>query len=147
MRRGQDELVTRQAVAVGKTVAAQVASARARYSKEIVAQLKPKGVAFSAQPGVGEAPLPATFLTHISEQLKSSGGEDGVSFVLRSGWDINSKQGITSDFEQQGWANLLKQEQQARGSESATYEPYWEKLVLADGTEVIQVMTVDLASA
>ncbi|MDP7020000.1 MAG: methyl-accepting chemotaxis protein [Pirellulaceae bacterium] len=146
IERGQTDLVNSQAVAVGKSIANQVAATRSRYAKDIVSQLKPQGVKFSTTPGEGEAPLPATFVTHVSSTMKESAGEHGASFVLRSGWNINRDQGLSTEFEKRGWQSLLDQQESMLGGETP-FEPYWERGVTDHGIEVVRVMTADLASA
>jgi len=96
LRTKQDELVTAQAVSIGKTTASQVAATRAAYSSDIVAALKPAGIEFSRAPEKGQAPLPAVFMSHISKLLEQGDKREDVSFVLRSGWNINERQGITA---------------------------------------------------
>lgn len=146
LKRKQQELVVGQAVNVGKTIAQQVAATRAEYAKRVVGGLKPHGVKFSPTPGEGEAPLPATFMSHVSNRLQQNAGKDGASFVLRSGWNINVGQGIQSEFEKKGWNHLVAQEKGGSSGEK-DFEPYWERGTLTDGSEVIHVMTADLASA
>ena len=146
----QNELVTKQATAMGVGVAAQVAATRAVYAKQIVGGLKPHGTVFAVNPGEGEAPLPAVFINGVSKALAAKGGKDSVSFVLRSGWNINRKQGIVSDFERRGWENLLEQEASLRAvpvdQRAGRYEPFSERATVPDGSAVMKVMTADLAS-
>ncbi|MBC8356442.1 MAG: DUF3365 domain-containing protein [Planctomycetes bacterium] len=147
----QQELVVSQALAIGTTTSQQVAATRAEYAKHIVGQLKPHGVKFSQNPQAGEAPLPAVFMGHVSQRLQDTSGDDGVTFVLRSEWNINPKQGLTSEFEKNGWERMAKQVEARRigRAEDSTseLEPYWERATLGDGREVIKVMTADFASA
>ncbi len=147
----QDKLVIDQAANVGTSVAAQVAATRGIYTKQIVEKLKPHGVDFTRAPQDGEGPLPAVFMGAVSEKLAASAGENGTTFVLRSGWNINAKQGISSEFEKNGWANLLEQEKQLAAKpvaeRQALYKPYVERGVDAEGHGVVNVMTPDLASA
>ncbi|MCA9213454.1 MAG: DUF3365 domain-containing protein [Planctomycetales bacterium] len=140
----QEQLVVRQAVNIGKNVSRQIAATRAVYAEQVVGGLKPHGVGFSATPNDGEAPLPATFISSISNQLQKGQGRDSIQFALRSGWNINKGQGIRSAFETRGWENLLAQEK--AGAQSGSYEPYWERETTNDG-EIIRVMTPDIASA
>jgi len=146
IREMQDQLVTNQAVRIGKTIAQQVAATRATYSRDIVAQLKPQGVTFSQTPADGEAPLPAVFIGHVSARMKEEAGEDAASFVLRSAWNVNPEQGLDTDFETNGWQHLLQQDQAGK-KKSAEFDPFWQRGILADGSEVIRVMTPDLASS
>lgn len=147
----QDKLVIDQAASVGVSVAAQVAATRGIYTKQIVEKLKPHGVDFTRAPQDGEGPLPAVFMSAVSEKLASSAGENGTTFSLRSGWNINANQGITTPFEKNGWAALLAQEKQIAakpaGERQALYKPYVERGVDAKGRAVVNVMTADLASA
>lgn len=132
-----DELVNQQTVFVGISTADRVASARADNAKK-VAEL-PKG----KQSGLHDAPEHM----HISEDMRRKGGEHGASFVLISGWNIDRDQGITTEFEERGWQHLVDQEQKKKRGHSAEIKPYWERLTLPDGEEVVKVMTADLASA
>ena len=86
---------------------------------------------------------------HVSNKMKESAGSDGASFVLRSGWNINPKQGIPTEFEKQGWAHLLREIENRNGTDEADgrIRPYWRRDELSDGTSVIRVMTPDMASA
>ncbi len=144
----QLKLVRQQAVAVGETIAAQVAATRAVYTEHIVKELKPHGIKFASNPAVGEAPLPAVFMTHVSEKLASQ-GSGHASFVLRSGWNINPEQGIETDFEKEAWANLLTQKEASKDAIGEDvlkpYKPYWKEGTLEDGSPVIRVMTSDIA--
>ncbi len=142
LREKQSELVVKQAVAVGKNVSLQVAATRAIYAKKIVGGLKPHGVKFTQEPVDGEAPLPAVFVGEVSKKLKELSGDNGASFVLRSGWNINPDQGIKTEFEKAGWEHLLKQ-----AEDGQEIEPYWKRETLDNGTEIIRVMTPDFASA
>ncbi len=146
----QDELVEMQAVAMGVGAARQVVATRSTYTRQIVAALKPHGVKFSQHPGEGEAPLPAVFVTGIAEKLKSTVGDEGTTFVLRSGWNLNREQGITTDFEQKGWESLLTQEKDLQsvepGNRAAKYKPFSFRSV-ENGVPVMKIMTADLASA
>ncbi|PHR95412.1 MAG: hypothetical protein COA78_30175 [Blastopirellula sp.] len=143
LQKQQSELVISQAVAIGTNTAKQVAATRSVYAKHIVGSLKPNGIKFNQQPESGEAPLPAVFMGHISEKLNSGDDKDAASFVLRSDWNINPKQGIVSEFEQRGWKDLLAQEASADSKHG--YKPYYEKGTLEDGSSVIRVMTADRA--
>jgi methyl-accepting chemotaxis protein len=145
----QKELVDSQALATGISVAQQVAATRAIYAKNIVGELKPKGVKFSQNPQEGEAPLPAVFVNNISQKLSDAVGQDGPTFVLRSGWNLNPDQGMTSEFETEGWQHLLENEAEAVDlppeERASRYSPY-NKRITVDGVPVMQVMTPDLAS-
>ena len=143
LRSQQEELVKRQAISIGVNTAQQVAATRAVYASSVVGSLKPHGVEFAQKPDGGQAPLPAVFVGEIARKIKENGGSDSVSFVLRSKWNINPTQGLTSEFEKHGWDHLEKQLNQ-NGNKS---EPYWEQTNLADGTPVIRVMTPDIANA
>jgi methyl-accepting chemotaxis protein len=149
LRQKQDELVTAQAVSIGRTTAAQVAATRSAYSSDIVAALKPEGIEFSQAPQKGQAPLPAVFMSHISKLLEQGDKREDVTFVLRSGWNINQRQGIQTEFERQAWEDMLRQASARRGSppdeKLKPYEPFWQRGSLDDGTPVIHVMTADLA--
>lgn len=142
----QEELVTAQAVSTGETIARQVAATRSVYTRYIVQRLKPEGLAFSADPQTGEAPLPAVFVGHISDKLQERSTDNSANFNLRSGWNINPDQGITTEFEKHAWANMLEQwEQRKQSGSDEPYEPFWERGQTENGTSVIRVMTADLA--
>ncbi|MCC7293294.1 MAG: DUF3365 domain-containing protein [Phycisphaerales bacterium] len=147
----QDKLVIDQAASVGVSVAAQVAATRGIYTKQIVEKLKPHGVDFNRAPKDGEGPLPAVFMSAVSEKLAASAGENSTTFVLRSGWNINANQGVTTPFEKKGWEFLLAQEKQLAArpaaERQALYKPYVERGEDAKGRAVVNVMTADLASA
>lgn len=150
LHRKQAELIDSQAIAIGLNTADMIAATRSVYTEQVVGSLKPHGVAFKRAPGEGEGPLPAVLIGGVSQKLKGRGG-DTVQFVLRSGWNINADQGITSKFEQQGWSNLLQQAE-ALGStpveeRAGKFAPFSSRDKLEDGTPVMRVMTVDLASA
>ncbi len=151
LRRKQEELITTQAVAMGVNTAQQVAGTRAVYAKQIVGSLKPNGTKFSRTPAHGEAPLPAVFVGAVSNKLKETAGEDGATFVLRSGWNVNKDQGLASDFEKAGWTNLLQQEADLRDvpieDRAQHFRPYWQRGETENGTPVVRVMTADIASA
>lgn len=151
LRAKQAELIDSQAVAIGLNTADMIAATRSVYTGQVVGSLKPHGVAFKRAPVDGEAPLPAVLISGVSQVLRKSGGSDTVQFVLRSGWNINAEQGVVTEFEKQGWQHLLEQEKQLASTpaenRAAKYKPYSARDVLADGTPVMRVMTVDLASA
>jgi methyl-accepting chemotaxis protein len=151
LRAKQEELINSQAVAIGLNTAEMIAATRGVYTEKVVGSLKPSGVKFQRAPQAGEGPLPAVLIGGISERLKSRSTDSTVQFALRSGWNINADQGITSEFEKQGWADLLKQAERlqnfAADERSGKYQPYSLRGVLPDGTPVMRVMTVDLASA
>ena len=151
LARQQDALVTSQAVAIGVNTAGQVAATRAVYAKSVVGSLKPHGIAFAQQPDDGEAPLPAVFISSVAERLKAHGGSESVQFVLRSGWNINKNQGITTEFEREGWADLLAQESKLRSIDPSKraplLKPFYQRTVLDDGLPAMLVMTADLAGA
>lgn len=151
LARRQDELVTSQAVAIGVNTAGQVAATRAVYAKSVVGSLKPHGIGFSRNPGDGEAPLPAVFISSVAERLKAHSGSESVQFALRSGWNINKNQGITTEFEREGWADLLAQESKLRSVDASKrasqLKPFYRRTVLDDGLPAMLVMTADLAGA
>ncbi|MFT7484588.1 MAG: methyl-accepting chemotaxis protein [Candidatus Paceibacteria bacterium] len=145
-----EELVVAQALAVGTHTARQVAATRAVYTSMVVSSLRPHGPAFLANPQDGDAPLPATFIGATSSKLDEINGGSGVSFALRSKWNIHPEQGIATPFEQRAWKNLMDQERQHTGDSSESlqmrYEPYYETATAADGQQFVQVMTADIAS-
>ncbi len=147
----QDELVTSQAVAIGVNTSEQVAATRSVYTGSVVGSLKPHGVAFNRAPESGQAPLPAVLISRIAQHLKTAGGNNSVSFALRSGWNINGEQGIKTEFETDGWADLQRQHEQLQkvpvAERMARLNPFYRRTVLEDGRPAMLVMTADLASA
>lgn len=150
LRVKQAELIESQAVAIGVNTAEMIAATRGAYS-EVVGNLEPHGIEFNQNPQSGEGPLPAVLIGNVAERLKRRSTQDTVQFVLRSGWNINPAQGMTTDFEKQGWQNLLEQADALRDlpvdQRSAHLKPYAARDVLEDGTPVMRVITADLASA
>jgi len=149
LRQQQQLLVQSQAVAIGVNTAEMIAATRSVYTGELVGKLKPHGVAFKQTPSDGEAPLPAVFVAGIARQVKANAGEDGVQFVLRSGWNINAEQGIKTDFEQAGWENLLTQAQSLKdvpaAERSKQLKPFFRRETDEAGRPIMRVMTADLA--
>lgn len=149
LQKQQEHLIESQAVAIGVNTAEMIAATRSVYTGDLVAKLKPHGVAFKQSPTDGEAPLPAVFVKAVSKQLQASTGEDGVQFAMRSGWNINKTQGVTTDFEKAGWADLLAQGEALRsvpvGERSVKFKPFFRRELDAAGRPVMQVMTADLA--
>jgi methyl-accepting chemotaxis protein len=151
LREQQQLLVQSQAVAIGVNTAEMIAATRSVYTGQLVGKLKPHGLAFKQSPGEGEAPLPAVFMAGIAKQIQASAGEDGVQFVLRSGWNINRDQGIQSDFEQAGWADMLAQGKALAAvpptERAAQLKPFFRRETDEAGRPIMRVMTADLAGA
>lgn len=151
LREQQQLLVDSQAVAIGANTAEMIAATRSVYTNQLVGKLKPHGIAFKQTPGAGEAPLPAVFVAGISQQIQENAGEHGVLFALRSGWNINEKQGIATDFERAGWEDLLKQGTALKSlpvaERAAKFRPFSLRETDEKGRSVMRVMTADLAGA
>ena len=151
LRIQQQQLVDSQAVAIGANTAEMIAATRSVYTSQLVGKLKPHGVNFKQTPGEGEAPLPAVFVTGIAQQIQASAGDHGVQFVLRSGWNINKQQGITTEFERAGWEDLLKQGEALKSlppaERAAKFQPFSRREKDENGRPIMRVMTADLAGA
>lgn len=151
LREQQQLLVQSQAVAIGANTAEMIAATRSVYTGELVAKLKPHGVDFKQTPAAGEAPLPAVFVAGIAKQLQASAGEDGVQFVLRSGWNINREQGMLTDFERAGWQDMLAQGEALKAVPAAErasrFQPFFRRETDDAGRPIMRVMTADLAGA
>lgn len=132
-----------------------VRATRAYYTKMVVNKLSKEGTgaAIDSDSQEGYVPLPAQFIRKVTYQIvydKRAEGDNVTKIALRSRWNLNDMQGLTTNFEKEGWAYLMKQQEEHIASGSALKKIKWQPYVKMDtvgGTPVIRYVSADPASA
>jgi len=141
--------------AVAKAIDLLIRSVRAKYTQNIVGKLKKEGTGASVEYArkKGYVPLPAQHIRAISfdalqRQIKEE--NEFFNFVLRSRWNLNSEQGLQTDFERKGWEYLAKQQAEALKAGIAIKKIHWKPFLRVEsinGQKMLRYLSADTASA
>ncbi len=121
-------------LAVAQAIDTLIRSARAKYTQNVVGKLKKEGTGASVKHAnkKGYVPLPAQHVRAISAdalQRQIEEQNEFFNFVLRSRWNLNSEQGLQSDFEKKGWEYLSRQQVEALKAGVPLKKIHWKPFV------------------
>jgi len=150
LQQSQDELIYAEAERTAHIVAIQILADREVYTKSLVDKLAMDGFGADIKSHYrpGYIMLPAQFVRKVAQKVgQTSGGY--YSYSLISKWNINPEQGLTDEFEKQGWLELSRQEARLGSSAQARFES-WQpvsSIVQKDGKPVLSYMLADIAAS
>lgn len=144
-----------EALRTAAAMDALVRATRAYYTSLVVNKLKKEGTGGAIDSGdkAGFVPLPAQFVRKIIYQLvydKRASGDNVTSINLRSQWNLNDIQGLTTEFEKEGWEYLQRQQAEHMASGGSMKKIDWQPYVKIDtvgGQPVIRYVSADPASS
>ncbi|MBT5550738.1 MAG: DUF3365 domain-containing protein [Nitrospina sp.] len=156
-RAGEEEFSQkyRGEIAVAKAIDMIIRSARNKYTENVVEKLQKDGTGASVDHAhkKGYVPLPAQYEHALADdalkrQIKNK--DEFFNFVLRSRWNLNSKQGLETDFEKKGWEYLIRQQEEALKAGIPLKKIQWKPFIRAEsinGQEVLHYLSADTASS
>lgn len=141
--------------AVAQAIDILIRSARAKYTQNVVGKLKKNGTGASVNHAnkKGYVPLPAQHVRAIAaDALQRQIEEQNVffNFVLRSRWNLNSEQGLKTDFEKKGWEYLARQQEKAFKEGVPLKKIHWKPFLRVEsinGQRMLRYLSADTASA
>ncbi len=132
-----------------------IRATRAYYTKLVVKKLKNEGTgaALNSDSQDGYVPLPAQFIRKVMYQLvleKRTSGDNYTKIALRSRWNLNTLQGLGTEFEKEGWEFLKEQQDDhlaaGKSLKNLKWKPYI-KLGVVGNTPVLNYLSADIAIA
>jgi methyl-accepting chemotaxis protein len=153
-------LIEQQATSLAEVVYTMVRGVRAEYTANVVQKLQDdigKAITISAdfQTQHAAIPLPAVFVKSLGERIRTGGSS--VTYQLLSGWNVNPDKAVTTKFDQEGWAFLLKQQEDVK-NKARSPEEYadlmreyrWQPFLrteMVDGVKTLRYLAADPTSA
>ena len=130
IRNQHEDLVNQHSLTIARTISNQITNARKAYAQSLEPNEKSSGDSAAFQ--------------HLALELKSIDTEN-VSFKTVNEWNSDERDALTTRFEKEGWA-YLQRALQTTSSPSAI-PPFWKRDQLQDGTQVLRVMTPEIATS